>query len=542
MSLKKTTTTSIILGFDAAIATAFDLQIRIAAPVVPPAVAGSWVKVGWQYTKAGIGAVPAWTPIAAAVVQDETNLLRRTGPVHLPILDGWAAAKGSDVIPGLTKVSPLFGQSAFWLRLDVTAESQDVTIQLAHVLINSVRASHLITVAGENPINTTGDPGAPLKSTGQPWQQFALKYAPVFPLPVSRLPFQYVQVSADQLQPDGTVKTVPWTMVDELPPGPQPCYRLDPIKGVLLFGNHPGTIGAAGVGLIPVRDSLVTVSYRAIAGGSIGNVSPGTLNLPQTGLTGGQIIMLTNPGPGFGGADEESVEDTRRRAPDLFRVRNRAVTADDYRVLALEASTLVKKAAALVTPLNWQLWDGKGGLQRRPGQVNVIIVPDAPATDPQPQPSAELIDEVQAYLDDRRVITTALAVLAPHYLQVQVTLTVKMFPGPRNDQAFLDDLKVRLLGRVRDYLHPLLGGPNGDGWDIGQSVFVSGLFVVVQPLIEDAGLIEELSVQPDVPRSPAEQSLITSAIKPGVGLRLLDYELVCSAPDNHHIITVNYLS
>ena len=63
-----------------------------------------------------------------------------------------------------------------------------------------------------------------------------------------------------------------------------------------------------------------------------------------------------------------------------------------------------------------------------------------------------------------------------------------------------------------------------------------------KPLIGDAGLVEELSVAPNKARSPAEQSLIKSDIKPGVGLRLLDYELVCSAPGADHAITVTYLT
>jgi hypothetical protein len=539
LSLKKTTKTSLYLGFDAPIGDQFDLQVRIAAPVMPAATAGNWVKFGGQYRAQAQGDGTTWKDITG--FQDATNLLRRTGRIRLPKLDGWAAAKGGVVVPGLT-AAPLAGQSAFWLRLDVTAEAQDVTIQLAHLLTNSVRASHLITVATENPMNTTGDPGAPNQSTGKPWQQFALKYAPVFPTPGTRLPYQYVGVTADRLKSDGTVETVPWTLVDELPPGPAPSYRLDPIKGLLLFGDHPGTTGASGVGLIPVAGSVVTVTYRAVAGGSVGNVPPASLNLPMTQLPVGQTVMVTNPGSGYGGADEESVEDTKRRSPDLFRVRNRAVTADDYVVLALSASSLVKKAAALPTPANWPLWDGKGGLQRRPGYVNVIIVPDAPATDPHPQPSAELIDEVQAYLNDRRVLTTPLIVLAPHYLAVQVTLSVRVFPGPRNDQAFLNDLKGQLLDRVRKYLHPLFGGPDGEGWDVGQSLFVSGLFAVIQPLVGDAGLIEGLSVAPDVPRSQAEQNLIKINMSASVGLPLLDYELVCSAPDEHQVINVTPLS
>src|SRR5262249_38368786 len=137
-----------------------------------------------------------------------------------------------------------------------------------------------------------------------------------------------------------------------------------------------------------------------------------------------------------------------------LRVRNRAVTAEDYAYLAREASTLVKKAAALATPTNWPDWDGKGGLQRRPGHVNVLVVPDAPASESRPMPSADLIDEVQAYLNEPRVVTTSLAVLPPRYFPVKVTLSVKVYPGPRLDPAFLAELKKNLLEAIRQFLHP----------------------------------------------------------------------------------------
>ena len=52
-----------------------------------------------------------------------------------------------------------------------------------------------------------------------------------------------------------------------------------------------------------------------------------------------RITGVTNVAPAFGGANEEPIEDTKRRAPQALQTRDRAVTASDYESLALQVST-----------------------------------------------------------------------------------------------------------------------------------------------------------------------------------------------------------
>jgi Baseplate J-like protein len=174
--------------------------------------------------------------------------------------------------------------------------------------------------------------------------------------------------------------------------------------------------------------------------------------------------------------------------------------------------------------------DGRGGFSRAPGKVTVLIVPDYPKDNPQPTPDADLINEVRAYLDDRRVVTTALVVGSPRFLPITVTAAVSLFPSAQATEAFRTQLQANLNATATDYLHPLYGGPHGEGWDIGEDLFAAGLFARLQAVIGDAGFISKLTVAPapEAARDAGDGSLAKN-LDPAVGVGLLDFEMICSA-------------
>lgn len=515
-----------LFGFDTPLATPFALNIRIAGPPLMPVEAGKWLALKWAFSVAGASLLTAATNV------DGTNNLQQSGMIQFPILGNWAKrtlkeASGATFADGDANASI----SAFWLSLTVTAPDptgptrSNFPVNLAHVLFNSVSATNLVTVPPDKPEVLAA------ASNGLPWQQYQLQHAPLYKIPGVRDPYGHVQISVDELQSGSgnnpTYVTQTYAVVDDFPTGAAAtmrCCRLAPVTGTVLFGSNDGTTQLTGSGLIPPKGSKIKASYRAVAGGANGNVPPGVLVLfsPPTG-----VQSVTNPGPGRGGEDQESVEEAKRRAPDLLRIRSRAVTLSDYDYLTLEASTLVRKARALGVQAKL---DGRGGFSRAPGKVTVLIVPDYPKEYPQPLPDPDLINEVRAYLDDRRVVTTALVVGSPRFLPIAVTATVKQFATAAVAPSFSDELKAKLNAAASEYLHPLYGGPDGDGWDIGEDLFVAGLFARLQPVIGDAGYISNLTVAPG-PESTREanDNTLAKPLDRTVGVGLLDFEMVCSA-------------
>ena len=103
------------------------------------------------------------------------------------------------------------------------------------------------------------------------------------------------------------------------------------------------------------------VSYRT-GGGDRGNVPKQALHILKTALP--YIKQVTNHVPARDGADEETLEEAVLRVPRLLRTRNRAVTAEDYETLTLEASRAVGQA-----------YCPKQQPDSSPGVVTVYIVP-----------------------------------------------------------------------------------------------------------------------------------------------------------------------
>jgi uncharacterized phage protein gp47/JayE len=545
LPMQSSDTAQFLFGFDTPLATSFAMNIRIAGPPLLPVEASKWLALKWGYSVAGASPFTA-----TANVVDGTNNLQQSGTVQFPVLGNWAKRTLKEVSgANFSDNDPNASISAFWLSLTVTAPAPtgptrtNFRVNLAHVLFNSVSATNLVTVPPDKP-EVLASP-----STGLPWQQYQLQFAPLYKIPGVRDPYGHVQISVDEPQSGGgtanpTYVNHAYAVVDEFPKGADAmmrCCRLAPVTGTVLFGSNDGTTQLTGAGLIPPKGSKIKASYRAVAGGANGNVPPGVLVLfsPPTG-----VQSVTNPGPGRGGEDQESVEEAKRRAPDLLRIRSRAVTLNDYKYLALEASTLVKKASALgASALDAsdtgarKSLDGRGGFSRVPGKVTVLIVPDYPRDNPRPTPDPDLINEVRAYLDDRRVVTTALLVGSPRFLPITVTAAVSLFPTATPAPAFSTELQARLRAAATAYLHPLYGGADGDGWDIGEDLFASGLFARLQSVIGDAGFISQLTVKPGLEATREQgDSVLAKPLDPAVGVGLLDFEMICSAA-THFFVT-----
>src|SRR6185436_12937779 len=264
-------------------------------------------------------------------------------------------------------------------------------------------------------------------------------------------------------------------------------------------------------GQVPVANAgnpdtnVVATEYR-FGGGSRGNVAAGQIRNLLTPIDGIDGDTTTNIFEASGGSDEERIEDAKIRAGQTLRARERAVSVEDFELLARQAGN-VRRAKAL--PLAHPLFPGV----KVPGAVTVIIVPDSKA--PNPQPSDGLLRTVCAYLEARRLLTTELFVVGPRYVAVSVEATVIA-----TDEADPGRVKQDIEAALSAYLNPLTGGDDGLGWPFGGTLRYSKL---VQRVFSVAGIDSVPSLvlivngdgQPecrDVPLEPiAPHALVYSA-------------------------------
>lgn len=402
----------------------------------------------------------AWQGVT---VDDETARLSRPGVI-------------SFVCPGSGAPLDRFGRERHWLRARLRDESDPPHSTVTGVWVNAVWAAQRQSTADE--VLGSGN--------GQSSQAFFLRNTPVLEGQVVEvreleggraaveLPALERELAASGLGADdarvvhdrrtGAVAEV-WVRWTEQPhllfsaPGDR-HYVLDRPAGRVVFGDGlNGRIPPAGV------DNVRARHYQA-GGGMAGNVGAGAVDQLLAGVLAQGV---SNPRAAEGGADAELVGRIGTRGALVTRHRRQAVTADDYAALAKEASPAV--AVARVLP------ETRANGRPAPGCVKVVVVPHS--TSPRPQPSFELRRRVREFLDARvpAGVVGRVSVDGPDYLPVGARVTVA---------AVDPDDAGPLLRRVHDtlgrFLHPLTGGPDGEGWPFGRSVFLSDVAAVLERL------------------------------------------------------------
>ena len=98
-------------------------------------------------------------------------------------------------------------------------------------------------------------------------------------------------------------------------------------------------------GAVPAKGAVLRmVSYRT-GGGRPGNVARGALRILRTSIP--YVTRVENRHPARGGVDAETIEEAKVRGPILLRTGNRAVTTEDYEVLAREAAPEIARVRAV---------------------------------------------------------------------------------------------------------------------------------------------------------------------------------------------------
>lgn len=442
----------------------------------------------WDGVEAG------WVPVR--LQQDGTGGLNRDGVV---ILD----------LPSSAGPTIVDGRVAYWLRCRVLnprpgQAGYSDTPRLLEVGVQSLGASgpasHSFRVVGEELGATDGHPG----------QTLTLQTVPILP-----------RRAGEQLEvQDHNGVYQPWTEVPDFGgSGPDdPHYVLDEVSGAVEFG--PRIRSPRGeerqYGRTPPAGRKVRFSSYRTGGGTVGNVGARTLSQLKSSIP--YVQWVTNYLPATGGSNTEDLEHAKWRAPRLLRTRERAVTAEDFEVLARDASSGVARARCL--PVRGS-GGGQDGLAAAPGTVRLQIVPALP-TEARPvslelvQLSTRVRSEVQSFLDERRLLTTELLLEAPTYTWISVVARIRARPT-----ASPERLQQQTAAALYRYIHPTTGGPDGEGWPFGRELVAGELYPVLNA-VEGVQFVEEIALRQFDPTTGNVGALVTR-LAPG------NDGLLCSA-------------
>lgn len=334
------------------------------------------------------------------------------------------------------------------------------------------------------------------RSDGLPDQRFRLQYTPVLP----RREEEALEVADDA----GAFEA--WSEVEDFSASglAEQHYTLDSDSGEIRFGpcirQPDGT--ERQYGMIPPGGKQIRFTAYRTGGGIIGNVGQGTLNVLKSSIP--YVARVSNRHPAIGGADLESLESAKLRGPKVLKTRTRAVTAEDFELLAQEASSAVARVRCLFPS---EVGDEQGP---PPGTVQLLILPRVTREEEHVPPEELEIPDylrsgVMAYLDERRLLTTRLSV-APFPLQ-WVEVEVKAKARPRTDH---NQLRQEMERRLYRFIHPVHGGPEYRGWPFERELFVGDVFFLFHGL-KGLDAVEEVQLFPvDIAtgtRGPASQRI-----------------------------------
>ncbi|MBK6850912.1 MAG: putative baseplate assembly protein [Burkholderiales bacterium] len=287
-----------------------------------------------------------------------------------------------------------------------------------------------------------------------------------------------------------------WVAIDDL-------GRCGPLDGAFQLDVEAGTVrfGDGVHGRVPPTGSRIVATGLYVGGGAAGNLPAGTLSKLDSVIdliTGAKkkpdsAVDVIQPLALQGGSDSETLDAAERRIPAYFQHRDRAVTAEDYRLLAREApGTQVARVEVLPR------FKPHERNQAVPGAVSVMVLPARSSVDlaaPLPRADRPLLEAVFAFLNQRRPLATELYVIGCEYREIGVSVAVQLRDGFAREQVLTD---VRLA--LRTYLWPLpigLGGADGPwpasasndgGYPLGRRVTDRELEVVVARVAGVAGV------------------------------------------------------
>ncbi len=176
-----------------------------------------------------------------------------------------------------------------------------------------------------------------------------------------------------------------------------------------------------------------------------GNVAAGALTILEGTIPG--VVGVSQPIAAEGGRDVEDPDAFRRRVRAEWKTSGRAVTAEDFRWLAMGLDPEIARVETLADPGS-------------PWRIRVCVVPEEPCHPGRFSPAR--LEWISEMLEARAPVGTVVEALEPVYLPVEVR--VKSSDGLL---VWPEPFRRLIEETLRGLFHPLRGGPDHKGFPAG---------------------------------------------------------------------------
>lgn len=245
-------------------------------------------------------------------------------------------------------------------------------------------------------------------SNGLPYQSFKLD------VNESVIP-EKMCIMVEETVEDDIKRWEQWHYVDKLSQlGPyDKCFTYDANSHEVVFGdNEMGAVPEAG------EDNLIITQLVTTQGktGNIGRQTLSPINYFGTEITPVKIMKMIS------GEDAETIQDAIGRLKIDLKKTVKAVTAQDYENIVRNMPGIRILGVKVIPGYNSEeIFTNRFN---DPTTVTVVVVPYN--HEKQPMPDEVFIDKVKKYLEEYRILTTRIKVIAPCYVGMKVSIDVEL--------------------------------------------------------------------------------------------------------------------
>jgi predicted phage baseplate assembly protein len=170
------------------------------------------------------------------------------------------------------------------------------------------------------------------------------------------------------------------------------------------------------------------------------------------------------------------------RVPHILRTRDRAITPEDFEILAIQASHGRLARAHCLPCLSSQ----------DAGKVRLLLVPQVnPSSNILEQGlnpertmalDLELRTQIETVLADRKTLGVQVILQEPEYVRVSVQVEISLEPQYSSPRA-AEEIQMQLQILLYRFLNPITGGLEGSGWPLGSPLYSSDIIGLCQKVI-----------------------------------------------------------
>lgn len=311
-----------------------------------------------------------------------------------------------------------------------------------------------------------------------------------------------------------------WIQVDdfELSGPDDPHFILDPHEGTITFGNGLN-------GRIPAEKHSIRAFFYQTTQGLQGNIR----EKQKFWIDGFTDTYGENRKNASGGMSAESLDDAKNRVSNDFRKNYRAITSEDYIQLILSTPGLRVKRAGVIPNYHPDF-----PCLDIPGNVTVVVVPYT--RDATPVPGEGFQQTVLNHLNKHRLVTTRVQVIGPKYVTISLKCQVHLLK--HTSQVRTED---RVRKKLKEFLHPIKGGPDGKGWPFGRPVFPSEISQTIDG-VEGVDYVSHVSLKSEDYQylfdwdSGNDNIRLLNFLRENFGIHLTDHPAVRKTDGNTTIV------